>query len=308
MQRIVSLLPGSTEIVCALGLEERLVGRSHECDFPTSVRGLPSCTEARLDAGAPSREIDRSVKALVCDGLSVYRVDADRLRALRPDLILTQQQCEVCAVTPRDLQDALSAWLDHPPRVLSLSPLTLADVFLDIERVAEAARVPAAGRRLVDELTERVTAVGERSGDVPRPRVACLEWIDPPMADGNWLPELVSIAGGRSSLGRPGRHSAWTSLDELAAADPDLIVVLPCGFDLARTRAEMQPLAASTGFRALRAVREGRVALADGNQFFNRPGPRLVESLEILAEILHPERFDFGHRGAAWEWLRPAAC
>jgi iron complex transport system substrate-binding protein len=164
--------------------------------------------------------------------------------------------------------------------------------------------VDAQGRRLVAELSLRISEIGEQTGDPsPRPRVACLEWIDPLMADGNWMPELVRLAGGTATLGRSGRHSPWTSFDALAEADPDVIVVLPCGFNLARTRSEISPLAGSPGFRQLRAVREGRVALADGHQYFNRPGPRLVESLEILAEILHPARFDFGHRGEGWEWM-----
>jgi iron complex transport system substrate-binding protein len=304
MDRIVSLLPSSTEIVCALGLEAQLVGRSHECDHPPSVAELPVCSSPRIDPRASSAEIDRSVKTLVSRGLSVYEVDADRLRALAPDVILTQEQCEVCAVTPRDLEEALAAWLGSRPRVVSLEPATLGDVFADMLRVANALGVDAHGRELVAELSLRISAIGERTGDQsPRPRVACLEWIDPLMADGNWMPELVRLAGGSATLGATGIHSPWTTLEALAEADPDVIVVLPCGFDLARTRSEIGPLAGSPDFRRLRAVSEGRVALADGHQYFNRPGPRLVESLEILAEILHPSRFDFGHRGEGWEWM-----
>jgi iron complex transport system substrate-binding protein len=304
MDRVVSLLPSSTEIVCALGLEAQLVGRSHECDHPPSVAGLPVCSSPRLDPGAASAEIDRSVKSLVSQGLSVYQVDAERLRALAPDVILTQEQCEVCAVTPRDLEQALATWLGTRPRVVSLEPSTLGDVFADMLHVARALAVEAEGRRLVAELSLRISEIGEQTGDLrARPRVACLEWIDPLMADGNWMPELVRIAGGTPALGRTGSHSPWTSLEALAEADPDVVVVLPCGFDLSRTRREIAPLAASPGFRALRAVEAGSVALADGHQYFNRPGPRLVESLEILAEILHPTRFDFGHRGEGWEWM-----
>jgi iron complex transport system substrate-binding protein len=304
MDRIVSLLPSSTEIVCALGLEAQLVGRSHECDHPPSVVELPVCSSPRLDPRASSREIDRNVKTLVSRGLSVYEVDADRLRALAPDVILTQEQCEVCAVTPRDLEEALATWLGSRPRVVSLEPATLGDVFADMLRVAGALGADEQGRRLVAELSLRISEIGEQTGDQsPRPRVACLEWIDPLMADGNWMPELVHLAGGTPTLGATGIHSPWTTLEALAEADPDVIVVLPCGFDLARTRSEIGPLAGSPDFRRLRAVSTGRVALADGHQYFNRPGPRLVESLEILAEILHAERFDFGHRGEAWEWM-----
>jgi iron complex transport system substrate-binding protein len=304
MERIVSLLPSTTEIVCALGLGTRLVGRSHECDFPPFVKELPACTQAKLDPAAPGAEIDRRVKRLVAEGLSIYRVDPERLRALRPDVILTQEQCEVCAATPRDLEDALADWIGARPRVVSLTPTTLGDVFRDVVDVAAALGVAGRGRALVGELTGRVSAIGEKTGDLsPRPRVACLEWIDPLMAAGHWMPELVRLAGGTSLFGESGQQSPWIDFEELRAADPDVIVALPCGFDLPRTREELRGLEASAAFAALRAAREGRVALADGNAYFNRPGPRLVDSLEILAEILHPDRFDFGHAGAAWRWL-----
>jgi iron complex transport system substrate-binding protein len=305
MERIVSLLPSTTEIACALGLGPRLVGRSHECDFPPFVRELPPCTEAKVDAAAPGAAIDRRVKELVRDGLSLYRVDAERLRELAPDVILTQEQCEVCATTPRDLEDALAEWLGARPRVVSLRPASLGDVFRDVQRVADALGVAERGRELVQALTDRVSALGEKTGDLaPRPRVACLEWIDPLMGAGHWMPELVRLAGGSVLHAESGTPSAWIRFEELRDTDPDVIVVVPCGFDLARTRREVGGLAASPAFAELRAAREGRVALADGNAYFNRPGPRLVESLEILAEILHPDRFDFGHAGSGWEWLR----
>ena len=304
MERIVSLLPSTTEIVCALGLGSRLVGRSHECDFPPFVKGLPACTQAKLDPAAPGAEIDRRVKQLVAEGLSIYRVDPERLRELRPDVILTQEQCEVCAATPRDLADALAEWIGARPRVVSLAPTTLGDVFRDVVDVAAALGVAGRGRALVGELTGRMSAISEKTGDLsPRPRVACLEWIDPLMAAGHWMPELVRLAGGTSLFGESGQQSPWIRIEELRDADPDVIVVLPCGFDLPRTRDELRGLEASAAFAALRAVREGRVALADGNAYFNRPGPRLADSLEILAEILHPDRFDFGHAGTAWRWL-----
>ena len=304
MQRVVSLLPSITEIVCALGFGERLVGRSHECDFPPEVRTLPALTEAKLDVRKPSAGIDLDVKTLLRDGLSVYRVDVEPLRALAPDLILTQDHCEVCAASLADVERALARWQGGAPRVLSLDPRTLRDVFRSFTRVAEALGAPERGRDLAEALSNRLTDLAQRAAAAGTPpSVACVEWIDPLMSAGNWMPELVSLAGGRSLFGEVGRHSPWISWPALRDADPDVLVVLPCGFDLARTRAELAPLRAQPGFESLRAVTSGRAYLVDGNQYMNRPGPRLVDSLEILGELIHPEAFPPAHRGAAWEPL-----
>jgi iron complex transport system substrate-binding protein len=300
--RIASLLPSTTEIACALGFQAALVGRSHECDFPPGVERLPVLTSPKLDAAAPSRAIDASVRALVRDGLSVYRVDAQRLRELAPDVILTQDQCEVCAASLADVEAALAEWTGGRPRVLSLHPRSLGDVFADFQRVAAELDVPERGERVAAALANRLSDVGERTGRLrERPRVVCLEWIDPPMAAGHWMPELVTLAGGRALLAETGAPSSWITLEELAAADPEAIVVLPCGFDVARTRRELPALSGRPEWRELRAVRAGRVCLADGHALMNRPGPRLVESLEVLAEILHPEEFAPRHRGGWWE-------
>jgi iron complex transport system substrate-binding protein len=302
MERIASLLPSTTEIVCALGQGASLVGRSHECDFPPEVAALPALTESKLDPRAASPAIDDRVKQLVREGLSIYRVDAERLRELAPSVVLTQDHCDVCAASPKDVEAALQDWTGGRPRVISLAPCTLADVWGDLVTVATALGVPERGEALAHELASRLTDVSERTLRIrPRPSVAAIEWTQPLMAAGNWMPELIALAGGRNSFGETGLHSPWLEWEALRAADPDVIVVLPCGFDLARTRREMAPLAASSGWSELRAVRAGRVFLTDGNQFFNRPGPRLVESLEILAEILHPEGFPARHRGTGWE-------
>jgi iron complex transport system substrate-binding protein len=302
MSRIVSLIASSTEIVCALGYGERLVGRSHECDYPEWVRRLPVCTAPKFAVDGTSYEIDQRVKAILAEGLSVYRVDAELLRELRPDLIVTQAQCEVCAVSLRDVEQAVCEWIDSRPRIVSLVPNVLADVWRDIRAVAAALGAVERGEKLVGELCRRIDAIVERACALAtRPSVAVVEWIDPLMAAGNWVPELVAMAGGANLFGQAGEHSPWMSLVELTARDPNWILVIPCGFDIPRTRSEMAALGARPEWCKLRAVRDGRVALADGNQFFNRPGPRLVESLEILAEILHPEAFDFGHKGRGWE-------
>lgn len=303
--RVASLIPSATEIVCALGLEDRLVGRSHECDFPPSVRALPALTRAKLDVGRASARIDHDVRALVAQGLSVYEVDVEGLRRAAPDVIVTQDQCAVCAASLADVETALAQVTGAAPRVLSLDPRTLGDVLRDAVKVASALGATARGRELADRLQVRISDLGERAaGTATRPSVALVEWIDPLMAAGNWMPELVALAGGRAAFGEAGRASAWTTWEALREADPDVLVVLPCGFDLARSRAELGPLVAQPGFESLRALRGGRAYLVDGNQYMNRPGPRLVESLEILCELIHPEAFAPTHRGEGWEPLQ----
>jgi iron complex transport system substrate-binding protein len=241
------------------------------------------------------------VRSLVAEGLSVYRVDAALLQELSPDVILTQSQCEVCAASFADVEAAVCRWLGTPPRILNLAPETLADVIGDVERVADALGAPERGRELRRTLEGRITEIAEKSAGGRRPTVACVEWTDPLMMAGNWMPELVNHAGGEDLFGKAGMHSSILDWDELRRADPEVIVALPCGFDLARTRREMEPLAARAGWRTLRAVRTGQVYLTDGNSYFNRPGPRMAESLEIMAEILHPECFAFGHAGRGFE-------
>jgi iron complex transport system substrate-binding protein len=302
--RIVSLIASATEIVCALGFEDHLVGRSHECDFPPSVRRLPVCTEPKFDVHGSSRDIDQRVKDTLRDSLSVYRVDADMLKKLRPDVIVTQSQCDVCAVSLRDVEQAVCSWLDSQPRLVSLEPNCLADVWADIHRVAEALQVPDGGAALIGRLQERMATIADRASSLPaRPTVASIEWIDPLMAAGNWMPELVEMAGGVNLFGEAGKHSPWMTWEQLCQRDPHVIVVLPCGFDIAQARRDMPVLTQKPEWPRLRAVRERRVYVTDGNQFFNRPGPRIVESLEILAEVLHPSTFHFGHEGTGWQPL-----
>jgi iron complex transport system substrate-binding protein len=304
MPRIISLIASATEIVCALGFEDQLVGRSHECDYPEAVRRLPVCTEPKFDVEGSSCDIDQRVKALLREALSVYRVDAERLRELEPDVIVTQSQCDVCAVSLRDVERAVCSWLRACPRLVSLVPNGLADVWTDIERVAEALDARERGEQLTQSLRGRINAITEQAQALPaRPTVACIEWIDPLMAAGNWMPELVERAGGVNLFGEAGKHSPWMTWEQLVERDPQAILVLPCGFDIDRSRRDMPVLMGRAEWPGLRAVRDGRVFLADGNQYFNRPGPRLVESLEILAEILHPEAFRFGHEGRGWQRL-----
>jgi iron complex transport system substrate-binding protein len=299
--RVASMLASATEIVAALGFRDALVARSHECDFPIGIETLPCCTEPKIDLRGTSRDIDDRVKTVVQEGLSVYRVDGDALKALRPDVIVTQSQCEVCAVSENDLRKAVCDWLDATPRIVTLKPDSLADVWTDFQNVADALGAPARGRQLIESLQDRMASIEQKaSRAAERPGIACIEWIDPLMAGGNWMPELVAMAGGANLFGTAGAHSPWMTWEDLKRADPEVIAVLPCGFDIARTRHEMAALTVRPDWRDLRAVRSGRVYLTDGNQYFNRPGPRIAESLEILAELLHPQHFDFGHRGKGW--------
>jgi iron complex transport system substrate-binding protein len=304
MPRIVSLLPSATEIVCALGFERDLVGRSHECDFPPSVEHLPALTEPKFRPKGTSAEIDRDVKKIVGEALAVYRVDTTKLRELKPDFIVTQSQCEVCAVSEADVEAAVAEWLGVKPRIVSLAPYALADLFADMQRVADALGAHQRGVDLVARLKGKMDAIAARAKTAAsRPTLATIEWLDPLMAAGNWMPELIEMAGGTNLFGRAGEHSPWMKFDDLTAKDPDAILVSPCGFAIARTMEETSLMTRSPGWNDLRAVRERRVFVADGNQYFNRPGPRIVESLEILAELLHPELFQLGHEGSGWRRL-----
>jgi iron complex transport system substrate-binding protein len=306
MARIVSLIASATEIICALGFENQLVGRSHECDYPESVRRLPVCTQPKFDPDGTSYEIDQRVKAIVQEGLSVYRVDGEKLRNLEPDVIVTQAHCEVCAVSLREVERAVCAWLQTCPRLVALTPNALADIWTSIEQVAVALETPQRGDEVIKRLQERMDAIAERTRALMVwPTVAFIEWIDPLMAGGNWMPELIEMAGGINLFGVAGAHSPWMTWEDLCQADPDVLLVAPCGFDIARTQRELPVLTDKPEWPSLSAVRTGRVFLLDGNQYFNRPGPRLVESLEILAELLHPQSFAFGHEGKGWQRALP---
>jgi iron complex transport system substrate-binding protein len=290
LPRIVSLIASATEMVDALGELGNLVGRSHECDYPEAVKSLPVCTRPRIAIDADSREIDRQVKESARTAVSIYEVFDDALARLAPTHILTQIQCEVCAVSLRDVEQALARGIPGQPTIVSLQPDSLDQIWEDFRRVAHALDIPERGECVIGELQRRMAALGPRPAAGPLPRVACIEWVEPLMAAGNWTPELIAMAGGVNLFGESGRHSPWMTWEQLAAADPDVLIVAPCGFDLERTCAEMHWMTAREGWSDLRAVRAGRVYLADGNQYFTRPGPRVVETLEALVEMIHPER------------------
>lgn len=299
--RIVSLIASSTEIVHALGFGDQMVGRSHECDFPTQVKELPVCTGPKFKTDGTSYEIDQRVKEIVQESLSVYRVDAEKLNELKPTHIITQAQCEVCAVSLKDVEEAACQIISSNPQIISLQPDSLADIFEDVRRIAKGLGVVPVGEMMVAQLKSRMEAVSQKARALPnKPRVALVEWIEPMMAGGNWMPELIDMAGGINLFGEAGKHSPWMNWEDLVAAEPDIIIVSPCGFDIERTMQEMHLISDRKEYAGLQAVKNGKVFVADGNQYFNRPGPRVLESLEMLAEMLHPEDFKFAHEGVGW--------
>lgn len=301
--KIVSLIASSTEIVHALGLGDKMVGRSHECDFPESVKSLPVCTSPKFQVDGSSYEIDQRVKAILQESLSVYKVDAHLLEELQPSHIITQAQCEVCAVSLRDVEEAACRMISSQPEIISLEPNCLADFFRDLRKLGQALQVGDRAEALIAASEARIANIQNKAATIAPDRrvsVAIVEWIEPLMAAGNWMPELVTIAGGMNLFGEAGKHSPWMTFAEIISHNPDIIIVAPCGFDNERTLEEMSLLTRLAGFDDLAAVRQKRVYVADGNQYFNRPGPRLIDSLEILAEIFYPQLFQFGHKTA---WL-----
>ncbi len=285
--RIVSLVPNGTEILFALGAGDLVVGVSHECDFPPEARTRPILTGSALTPGMSAAEVDQAVSAQVGSGLSLYTLDEARIAELAPDIIVTQQLCPVCAVSTEQVDGAVRP-LPLCPELVSLDPTTLADVFADIQRVGEVTGRTAEAEALLRGLQRRLDAVRARVAGRPRPRVVALEWLDPPFAGGHWVPEMIEIAGGIDALARPGDHSRRLTWDDIRAADPDRLVVMPCGFDEAGARDQISLLSDHPDWQELRAVRAGRVHPVDANGCFSRPGPRLVDGIERLAAIFHP--------------------
>jgi iron complex transport system substrate-binding protein len=300
-QKIISLLPAATEIVCALGLESQLVGRSHECDYPASVRELPVCSYDRIGANLSSLEIDKQVKQLLTNALSVYEVDSAQIKQLAPDVIITQDQCAACAVSLPEVEQALANELEKSTRVISLQPNSLADIMGNINEVAHALNAVPAADVLLEEMQERIDLIQHKLKFIEnKPTVACIEWLEPLMISGNWVPELVTIAGGTPVMAEPGKHSPYVQWEDLRLQDPEIIVVMACGFSIERTLKEIDTLLQLPNFTDLQAIKNNRLYLADGNQYFNRPGPRIVDSIEILAEIIYPKQFIFGYEGEGW--------
>ncbi len=291
--RIASLLPSATEIVCALGLTEALVGISHDCDYPPEIQGKAVLSDAIVTPDLPSHIIDSSIRTQVHKGTSVYHLDEAQLAALHPDLILTQELCEVCAPSFTLVQQAAKV-LDADTKLVSLEPLGLMDILDNILLVGELTGTLARAEALVHTLRKRIDRVRAHAAALPRPRVACLEWLEPLYAAGHWVPEMVTLAGGRDVLGRSREPSFVVEWDAVRGAEPEVMVLMPCGFDIRRTRAELDLLTAQPGWQRLPAVRTGRVYLTNATAYFSRPGPRVVDGLEILATVLHPEACLYG--------------
>lgn len=299
--RIISLLPAATEIICALGLEHRLVGRSHECDYPPGISNLPICSSAKFLPGSDSAQIDRQVKEILSESLSIYTLDRDLIKSLAPDVIITQAQCEVCAVSLKDVELALSDLLDKKCQLISLQPNGLNDVYRDIRMIADQLGVENAGKELLELSDERINIICHKLKFITeKPRIACIEWLSPLMIAGNWIPEIIEIGGGTPVLTEAGKHSSYIDFQDIIQADPDIILIMPCGFSIQRTLQEIGLLLDTPGWTHLQAVKTQRVYIADGNQYFNRSGPRMTDSIEIMAEIINPKQFIFGYKGNGW--------
>jgi len=298
--RICSLLPSATEVIALLGLSDELVGISHECDYPPSVRSVPIMIEPMIPPhGLASAEIDRQVRQLVESGQRLYRLKDHLLRQAQPDLILSQDLCHVCAVTPDQLHDALCS-LRHQPTVLTVNPRTVHDVIDDVVRIGDAAGRSAEGHRLATQLRDRLDAIRTRvQGLSQRPRVACIEWLSPLYVAGHWVPEMVQLAGGQDVLAQPGSPSRVVTWDEVLAAAPDVLIVMPCGFSVERTRTELFQLMQQPGQWRLSSDLVPHTFLVDASSYFSRPGPRLIDGIELLAAILHPSDHDHIHESMA---------
>ena len=305
--RIVSLLSSATEMLFALGLGDQVLAVSHECDWPPAANRLPRATRSRIDSRQPSQAIDDQVRQLLAAGEPLYELDEALVRQLAPDLIITQAQCDVCAIRLADVLRLQSDCrvLAHT-RVLPLNPQSLEDVLNDLAQIGVATNKEVEADSLLANYRRRIAAIVEQTQLLDSnelPRVLCIEWIEPLMPAGNWTPQLIEFAGGRSGLAIAGEHSQYATWEDVAAFDPQIILVAPCGFDLPRTLQEVEQLPRLPVWQQLSAVRTGRVFAIDGNALLNRSGPRLIESLEVLAHLIHPEHFgDFGH-GAYWKRL-----
>ena len=302
MKKIVTLIPSATEIVAFLGKKDLIVGRSHECDYPKDLNKIIKLTSPKINVEGKSGEIHKQISVILENSLSVYKVDVKKLKKLEPDLVITQAHCEVCAVSLAEVEEIVSNHLNEKTKIISLQPNTLGEVFDDIKKVANGLNLDKITTEgLIKPLKQRVEDIRIKSSKKIKRSVACVEWIDPLMAAGNWIPELVKLSGGEDIFGKSGKDSHWINFDEIESYDPEIIIFLPCGYNIEKTKEEVESLITKESkWSNLKAYKDKEIFVVDGNQFFNRPGPRLVESLEIFAEIIHPNLFDFNHQKSGW--------
>ena len=298
--KIISLIASGTEIVHSLGNANDLVGISHECDYPISIKSLPICSEPRFDVDGKSVEVDTQIKSLLQNALSVYRVREDVISKLNPDIIITQSQCDVCAVNIKDVRSALDRILGIQPEIISLEPNNLNDVWCDIKDIANILNKDIEAMTMLNGFDEDIRIIKEKNEQHKPISIGCIEWIEPLMFAGNWVPEIVNIAGGIDLFGRAGHHSEWSEYEELYAKDPDKIIFMPCGYTIERTQSELKELIQHNKWNNLKAVKEGQIYLTDGNQYFNRPGPRLLDSIKIMDDIINDEN-THSLRGTGWK-------
>ena len=301
--KIVTLIPSATEIVAFLGQKNSIVGRSHECDYPKDLNNVAKLTSPKLNVDGTSDEINKQINTILENSLSVYKVDVQKLKKLDPDFIITQAHCEVCAVSFAEVENIVAKYLSRKTKIISLEPNTLNDVFNDIKKVAKDLNIEnESNNKLIENLKIRLKKIKHlATTQKQKPSVACIEWIYPLMIAGNWIPEMVEIAGGTNILGKSGNNSHWIKFEEIIDQNPEIIIFIPCGFDIKKTKKELNNyIKKNNSLHSLKAYKNHKLFVADGNQFFNRPGPRLIESLEIFAEIIHPNIFDFKHKGMSW--------
>ena len=299
-KKVLSLLSSTTEVIYALGCEDQLVGRSHECDYPPEVMTLPICTKPKFNVDGSSIEVDGQVKSILQNALSVYYINENLLKELKPDIILTQSQCEVCAVSEKDVKGVVKNITGINPDIISVEPNSVKDIFKDIKIIAEALNVVDKGADLIEFMKYRIRILKKSYDDKSELTVAAIEWIDPLMAAGNWVPELIEMAGGINLFGEAGKHSPWMEYKDLIEKDPQTIIIMPCGYNIQKSIFEIDSLIKQKGWQKINAVQNNKVYITDGNQYFNRPGPRIIESLEILIEIFHDDKTNFKHLDSGW--------
>ena len=285
--KIVSLIPSATEIVCSLGLINNLVGISHECDYPQGIEKLPKLTKSKVDVNETSYNINENIQSILEKGLSVYEVDSELLQKIDPDVIITQSHCSVCAVSIEDVKKCLNLWLKKKPILIDLKPNYFKDVINDILFVGEKLNASNEASKVIEIINKEINVIKKKLNFTNTKKVLCIEWIEPLMIAGNWIPEILRISNAENVLIESGKNSKFISTSELSSNKFDIVIFMPCGFDIRRTKLEIKK--SNLNFHSL--LKQKEVFVVDGNKFFNRPGPRLLESIKILCEIIHPDVF-----------------